>query len=36
VLYLATGRNLSAPVIAHGIQDTIDFLLLFLGKYPGM
>ncbi|HXM99930.1 MAG TPA: CPBP family intramembrane glutamic endopeptidase [Candidatus Dormibacteraeota bacterium] len=36
VLYLVTGRNLSVPIIAHGIQDTIDFLLIFLGKYPGM
>jgi membrane protease YdiL (CAAX protease family) len=35
-LYLLTGRNLSVPIIAHGIQDTIDFLLAFLGKYPGM
>jgi membrane protease YdiL (CAAX protease family) len=35
VLYLACGRNLWAPIIAHGITDTVDMLLLFLGKYPG-
>ncbi|MDR3748008.1 MAG: type II CAAX endopeptidase family protein [Acidobacteriota bacterium] len=34
-LYLACGRNLWAPIIAHGITDTVDMLLLFLGKYPG-
>lgn len=36
IMYLRTGRNLSVPIIAHGVQDTIDFLLIFLGRYPGM
>ncbi len=36
IIYLRTGRNLSVPIIAHGISDTIDFILIFLGKYPGM
>jgi len=36
VIYLRTGRNMAVPIIAHGIGDTIDFLLIFLGKYPGM
>jgi membrane protease YdiL (CAAX protease family) len=36
VIYLRTGRNLAVPIIAHGIGDTIDFILIFLGKYPGM
>jgi hypothetical protein len=36
VIYLQTGRNLAVPIIAHGISDTIDFLLIFLGKYPRM
>jgi uncharacterized protein len=35
-LYLACGRNLAAPVIAHATTDTIDFVLIYLGKYPGM
>jgi membrane protease YdiL (CAAX protease family) len=34
-LYLVTGRNLWAPIFAHGIYDTVGFLLIFLGKYPG-
>jgi len=36
VIYLRTGRNLSVPIIAHGVCDSIDFVLIFLGKYPGM
>lgn len=35
-LYLACGRNLAAPVIAHAMTDTVDFILIYLGKYPGM
>src|SRR5580704_8180649 len=34
-MYFATGRNLWAPIVAHGIQDTIDVLLIYLGWYPG-
>ena len=36
LLYLVTGRNLWASVIAHGTMDTVGFLLLFLGRYPGV
>jgi hypothetical protein len=35
-LYLACGRNLTAAIVAHGVTDTIDVLLMFAGKYPGM
>ena len=35
-LYLACGRNLAVPVIAHAFTDTMDFILIYLGKYPGM
>jgi uncharacterized protein len=35
-LYLACGRNLAAPVVAHAVGDTLDFVLIYLGKYPGM
>lgn len=34
-IYFATGRNLWAPIIAHGIQDSIDILLIYFGVYPG-
>ncbi len=36
MMYLACGRSLSVPLVAHGVADTVDVLLIFLGKYPGM
>lgn len=36
LMYLRTGRNLCVPIIAHGVGDTIDMILIFLGKMPGM
>ena len=36
VLYLASGRNLAFPTIAHGVTDTIDLLFMYLHIYPGM
>ena len=36
IIYLRSGHNLSVPIVAHGIQDSIDFILLFLGRFPGM
>lgn len=36
ILFLAMGRNLLAPVVAHGVVDTIDVVLIYLGRYPGM
>jgi uncharacterized protein len=35
-LYLSCGRKLWVPIIAHGVTDTVDFLLIFLHKYPGL
>jgi membrane protease YdiL (CAAX protease family) len=35
-IFLATGCNMWAAIIAHGMTDTIDILLLYLGKYPGV
>jgi membrane protease YdiL (CAAX protease family) len=34
-LYLWTGRNLWAPIIAHGVYDTVGLLLIFSGKPHG-
>lgn len=31
MLYLASGRNLWIPVVAHGVNNTIGFFLLFSG-----
>lgn len=36
LMYLRTGRNLCVPIIAHGVCDTIDMILIFFGKMPGM
>jgi membrane protease YdiL (CAAX protease family) len=36
LMYLGTRRNLSVPIIAHGVADTIDIVWIFLGHYPGM
>jgi membrane protease YdiL (CAAX protease family) len=36
LFYLGTGCNLSVPIVAHGIADTVDLRLIFLGKYNGM
>jgi membrane protease YdiL (CAAX protease family) len=33
--FLAGGRNLWAPVLAHGVSNSIGFILIFLGSYPG-
>ena len=35
LMYLRTGRNLLVPILAHGVADTIDMVLLYLGKMPG-
>jgi uncharacterized protein len=34
VVYLGTGQNLAVPIVAHGVQDSIDLILIFLGRYP--
>jgi membrane protease YdiL (CAAX protease family) len=35
-MYLRTDKNLSVPIIAHGVCDTLDLVLIFVGKYPGL
>jgi uncharacterized protein len=34
--FMASGRNLLVPIVAHGITDTIDFSLIVSGHYPGL
>jgi CAAX protease family protein len=36
ILYIATGRNLLAPILAHGLGNSIDFTVMYLGLYPGV
>jgi CAAX protease family protein len=33
-IYLACGRSLAVPIVAHGMTDTLDVLLMFAGFYP--
>jgi hypothetical protein len=35
-LYLKCGRKLAVPILAHGVTDTMDFLLIFFHHYPGL
>lgn len=35
-LYLAGGRNLWLPILAHGFSDTIGLALIYLGLVPGL
>ena len=36
LLYLACDRNLTVPIVAHGVSNTADLLLIYLGRYPGL
>ena len=36
ILYVLAGWNLWVPILAHGLEDTIGFVLIFLGRYPGL
>lgn len=36
VLYLTSGRNLTVPIVAHGVSNTLALVLIYLGQYPGV
>ena len=36
ILYLATGRNLLAPIAAHFTANNCDFVAIYLGLHPGI
>ena len=35
-LYLLCDRNLWVPILAHGMENTAAFMLIFIGRYPGL
>lgn len=35
VLYLGAGRNLALPIVAHGVSNSLAFVLIYLGRYTG-
>lgn len=36
ILFLATKRNLAVPIVAHGVSNTVAFVLIYFGRYPGL
>ncbi|HSD69528.1 MAG TPA: type II CAAX endopeptidase family protein [Woeseiaceae bacterium] len=36
VLFLVARKNLVLPIITHGMSNTLAFILIYLGKYPGV
>ena len=36
VLFLVANRNLVVPIVAHGISNTLAFVLIYFGRYPGL
>ena len=36
VIFLAGGRNLTVPIVAHGVSNTLAFILIYFGRYPGL
>jgi len=36
MLFLTTGRNLIAPIVAHGVSNSIAFVMIYFGRYPGL
>lgn len=36
LLYLASKRNLTIPIVAHGVSNTLAFALIYFGRYPGL
>jgi uncharacterized protein len=35
VIFLLARRNLVVPMVAHGVSNTLAFVLIYLGRYPG-
>ena len=36
VCFLLTGRNLTVPIVAHGVSNTLAFILIYWNRYPGL
>lgn len=36
LLYLASGRNLTVPIVAHGVSNSLAFILIYFDRYPGV
>ena len=36
VIFLMSGRNLTAPIVAHGVSNTLALVLIYFNRYPGL
>jgi len=36
ILFLSAKRNLVVPIVAHGVSNTLAFVLIYFGRYPGL
>ena len=36
IMFLASGKNLLLPMISHGVSNTLAFVLIYFGNYPGV
>lgn len=36
ILFLRTNKNLTASIVAHGVSNTLAFVLIYFGRYPGL
>ena len=36
ILFLSAQRNLVVPIVAHGVSNTLAFVLIYFGRYPGL
>ena len=36
ILFLSAKRNLAVPIVAHGVSNTLAFVLIYFGRYPGL
>jgi membrane protease YdiL (CAAX protease family) len=36
IMFLAAGKNLTIPIVSHGVSNTLAFVLIYLGKYSGI
>jgi hypothetical protein len=36
LLYLGARRNLLVPIVSHGVSNSLAFVLIYFGRYPGL
>jgi membrane protease YdiL (CAAX protease family) len=36
LLFLASARNLTVPIVAHGVSNSLALVLIYLNRYPGL